>query len=219
MPGAIVARPPLFSLAGRTAPKGLLVDLAWLECDYHTLEPNPSEVEQLVQFGTSGHRGSPLRGTFTKATVLAITQAICDYRGMHRINGPLYMGKDTHALSGLAQDTAPDVLAGNEVETIIQRENGVTPTSVISRAIRTYSRHAKELADGIVITPSYNPLEDDGLKYNPTHGGPAGTGVTRWIEARANELLRKRNAGVRRLRIVRSGKLTTSWARQWSAAA
>ena len=155
---------------------------------------------QLVSFGTSGHRGSPLRGTFTEAHILAITQAICDYRRGQGIDGPLYMGKDTHALSGPAQRTALEVLAANGVETIIQRDDGVTPTPVISRAILVYNRGRTEhLADGIVITPSHNPPEDGGFKYNPPNGGPADTDVTGWIQDRANELLRDGNAGVKRV--------------------
>ena len=154
----------------------------------------------MVSFGTSGHRGSPLHGTFTEAHILAITQAICDYRRSAGTDGPLYMGKDTHAVSDPAQRTALEVLAANNVETIIQRDNGVTPTPVISRAILAYNRGRKEhLADGIVITPSHNPPEDGGFKYNPTNGGPADTDVTRWVEDRANELLRGNNAGVKRM--------------------
>ena len=154
----------------------------------------------MVAFGTSGHRGSPLAGTFTEAHILAITQAICDYRAAHGTDGPLYLGKDTHALSAPAQRTALEVLAANGVETMIQRDDGVTPTPVISRAILVYNRGRSEhFADGIVITPSHNPPEDGGFKYNPLHGGPADTDVTRWIEGRANELLRNSNAGVKRL--------------------
>ena len=155
---------------------------------------------QLVSFGTSGHRGSPLRGSFTEAHILAITQAICDYRRGQGTDGPLYMGKDTHALSGPAQRTALEVLAANGVETIIQRDDGVTPTPVISRAILVYNRgRTQHLADGIVVTPSHNPPQDGGFKYNPTNGGPADTEVTRWVENRANELLRGGNAGVKRM--------------------
>jgi phosphoglucomutase len=154
----------------------------------------------MVSFGTSGHRGSPLSGTFTEAHILAITQAICDYRRGQGIDGPLYMGKDTHAVSDPAQRTALEVLAANDVDTIIQLENGVTPTPVISRAILVYNRDRKQhLADGIVITPSHNPPEDGGFKYNPTNGGPADTDVTGWVEDRANELLRANNAGVKRV--------------------
>src|SRR5262249_54381177 len=146
------------------------------------------------------HRGSPLRGSFTEAHILAITQAICDYRRSQGTDGPLHMGKDTHALSGPAQRTALEVLAANDVETVIQQNDAVTPTPVISRAILVFNRDRKEhLADGIVVTPSHNPPEDGGFKYNPTNGGPADTNVTEWVENRANELLRKRNSGVKRI--------------------
>src|SRR6266571_4653422 len=187
-------------LAGKPAPKELLVDVARLEREYFERRPDMSDPNQMVSFGTSGHRGSPLRGTFTEAHILAITQATCDYRRAHGTDGPLYMGKDTHALSDPAQRTALEVLAANGVETIIQKDNGVTPTPVISRAILVYNRGREEhLADGIVITPSHNPPEDGGFKYNPTNGGPADTDVTQWIEHRANELLRGGNAGVKRV--------------------
>ena len=150
-----------------------------LEREYFERKPDLDDPNQLVSFGTSGHRGSSLRGTFTEAHILAITQAICDYRRAQGIDGPLYMGKDTHALSGPAQRTALEVLAANDVETIIQRDDGVTPTPVISRAILVYNRGRNEhLADGIVVTPSHNPPEDGGFKYNPTNGGPADTDVT-----------------------------------------
>jgi len=187
-------------LAGKPAPKELLVDLARLEEAYCEAHPDISDPNQLVIFGTSGHRGSPLHGTFTEAHILAITQAICDYRRGQGTDGPLYMGKDTHALSGPAQQTALSVLAANNVETIIQQNDGVTPTPVISRAILVYNRgRGEHLADGIVITPSHNPPEDGGFKYNPTNGGPADTEVTRWVEHRANDLLRAGNAGVKRV--------------------
>src|SRR6266480_3096209 len=188
------------ALAGRPAPKELLVDLARLEREYFERRPDVSDPNQIVAFGTSGHRGSPFAGTLTEAHILAITQAICDYRLAHGTDGPLYMGKDTHALSSPAQCTALEVLAANGVETIIQPNNGVTPTPVISRAILVYNGGRKEhFADGIVITPSHNPPEDGGFKYNPVNGGPADTDVTHWIEDRANELLRNRNAGVKRV--------------------
>ena len=154
-------------LAGKPAPKELLVDLAVLEHEYYARQPDVSNPNQLISFGTSGHRGSPLRGTFTEAHILAITQAICDYRSRKATDGPLYMGKDTHALSGPAQRTALEVLAANGVETIIQRDDGVTPTPVISRAILVYNRgRMKHRCDGIVITPSHNPPDDGGFKYN-----------------------------------------------------
>src|ERR1700688_2307825 len=201
MPGDIgtQAIPKLSPLAGKPAPKEMLVDVAQLEREYFERRPDLGDPNQMVSFGTSGHRGSPLHGTFTEAHILAITQAICDYRRSVGTDGPLYMGKDTHAVSDPAQRTALEVLAANNVEAIIQRDNGVTPTPVISRAILVYNRGRKErLADGIVITPSHNPPEDGGFKYNPTNGGPAGTDVTSWVEDRANELLRGRNAGVKR---------------------
>ena len=178
-------------LAGKPAPKELLVDPSQLEHEYYERRPDLANPNQMVSFGTSGHRGSPLHGSFTEAHILAITQAICDYRRSHGYDGPLYMGKDTHGLSGPAQRTALEVLAGNGVETIIQKDDGFTPTPVISRAILVYNRNRKEHpADGIVITPSHNPPADGGFKYNPPNGGPADTDVTRWVERRANELLR-----------------------------
>ena len=181
----------LSPLAGKPAPTDLLVDVVRLEEEYRTRKVDPENHDQRVSFGTSGHRGTPLRGTFTEAHILAITQAICDYRRRQGINGPLYMGKDTHALSRPAQATALEVLAANGVETVIQRADGVTPTPVISRAILVHNRgRTQRLADGIVVTPSHNPPEDGGFKYNPPNGGPADTDVTRWIENRANELLR-----------------------------
>src|SRR5437016_10132021 len=184
-------------LAGKPAPKELLVDLARLEREYFEHWPDMSDRNQWVSFGTSGHRGSSLRGTFTEAHILAITQAICDYRRDQGTDGPLLMAKDTHAVSEPAQRTALEVLAANAVETVIQRDDGVTPTPVISRAILTYNRGRKDhLADGIVITPSHNPPEDGGFKYNPTNGGPADTDVTSWVQDRANELLRGGNRGV-----------------------
>ena len=194
-------------LAGQPAPKEMLVDLARLEREYYERRPDLGDPNQLVSFGTSGHRGSSLRGTFTEAHILAITQAICDYRRSRNITGPLHMGKDTHALSGPAQHTALEVLAGNGVETIIQRNNGVTPTPVISRAILAHNRGRKErLGDGIVITPSHNPPEDGGFKYNPPNGGPADTDVTRWVQERANDLLRSGNAEVNRMPFARAIK-------------
>src|SRR6201998_2941614 len=186
-------------LAGKPAPKEMLVDLARLERAYYEHTPDVGNPDERVSFGTSGHRGSPLRGSFTEAHILAIAQAICDYRRAQSTDGPLYMGKDTHAVSGPAQRTALEVLAANEVQTIIQRDDGFTPTPVISHAILVYNRSRSEhLADGIVITPSHNPPEDGGFKYNPTHGGPADIDVTQWVENRANELLRNGNRGVKR---------------------
>jgi phosphoglucomutase len=187
-------------LAGKAAPKEMLVDVARLEREYYARKPDTGDPSQLVSFGTSGHRGSPLTGSFTEAHIVAITQAICDYRRAQGIDGPLHMGKDTHAVSGPAQRTALEVLAANFVDTIIQRDDGVTPTPVISRAILVYNRDRKQhLADGVVVTPSHNPPEDGGFKYNPPNGGPADTDVTQWIQERANRLLRDGNAGVKRV--------------------
>jgi len=194
------SEPAISPLAGKPAPKELLIDVARLEKEYFERKPDVSDPNQLVAFGTSGHRGSPFHGTFTEAHILAITQAICDYRMAQGIDGPLYMGKDTHAISGPAQRTALEVLAANGVETVIQEKDGVTPTPVISRAILVYNRNRKEhLADGIVITPSHNPPEDGGFKYNPPNGGPADTDVTAWVQNRANDLLRAGNKAVVRI--------------------
>ena len=190
-------------LAGKPAPKEMLVDLFRLEREYFERQPDLDNPTQRVSFGTSGHRGSSLHGSFTEAHILAITQAICDYRRSHATDGPLYMGKDTHALSGPAQHTALEVLAANGVPTIIQRDDGFTPTPVISHAILVHNRSRHDrLADGIVITPSHNPPEDGGLKYNPTNGGPADTDVTEWIEHRANELLSNRNVEMKRVSLA-----------------
>jgi len=184
---SVSGEPTISPLAGKPAPKELLVDVARLEKEYFERRPDLGDPNQLVSFGTSGHRGSPLRGTFNEAHILAITQAICEYRHEQGTDGPLYMGKDTHAVSEPAQRTALEVLAANNVETIIQQGDGITPTPVISRAILVYNRSRKEhLADGIVITPSHNPPEDGGFKYNPPNGGPADTDVTRWVENRAS---------------------------------
>ena len=187
-------------LAGKPAPAELLVDLARLERAYFEDRPDLSDPAQLVAFGTSGHRGSALRGSFNEPHILAMTQAICDWRRRAGIDGPLYMGKDTHALSGPAQQTALEVLAANGIETVVQERDGFTPTPVISRAILVHNRGRKEhLADGIVVTPSHNPPEDGGFKYNPPNGGPADTDVTGWVQDRANQMLRAGNAGVRRV--------------------
>jgi len=188
------------SLAGKPAPKEMLVDVTRLVREYYARPPDVSDPTQLVSFGTSGHRGSSLRGSFNEAHILAVAQAICDYRRGQGIDGPLYMGKDTHALSGPAQQTALEVLAANGVETVIQNADGVTPTPVISWRILLENRGRTEhLADGIVVTPSHNPPEDGGFKYNPPNGGPADTDVTGWIQDRANALLRDGNAGVRHM--------------------
>jgi phosphoglucomutase len=186
-------------LAGKQAPQEILVDLTRLEREYYDKKPDTNDPSQLVSFGTSGHRGSSLSGTFNEVHILATTQAICDFRQSQGTNGPLFMGKDTHGLSGPAQRTALQVLAANGVETIIQRDEGFTPTPVISHAILTHNKGRKEgLADGIVVTPSHNPPEDGGFKYNPPNGGPADTHVTRWIQDRANHIMRAGGLGVKR---------------------
>jgi phosphoglucomutase len=201
----------LSPLAGKPAPKEMLIDVARLDREYHERKPDLNDPSQRVAFGTSGHRGTSLNGTLTEAHILAITQAICDYRHAQGIDGPLYMGKDTHALSGPAQRTALEVLAANGVETIIQRDDGFTPTPVISRAILVYNRGRKDhQADGIVITPSHNPPEDGGFKYNPPNGGPADTDVTSWIQDRANTLLRADNSGVKRVPFASAIKAATT---------
>ena len=198
-------------LAGKPAKRESLVDVARLEKAYFERLPDFQDPNQLVSFGTSGHRGSPFQGTFTEEHILAITQAICDYRQSRGTDGPLYMGKDTHALSAPAQRTALEVLAANNVETVIQQNDGVTPTPVISRAILVYNRNPKKRsADGIVITPSHNPPEYGGFKYNLPNGGPADTEVTHWVEARANELLRAGNVGVNRLPFSKAIKASTT---------
>src|ERR1700761_6334141 len=195
----------LSPLAGKPAPAEMLVDLGRLEQDYFAGRPDPADPAQRVSFGTSGHRGSSFNGSFTEAHILAITQAICDYRRSQGVTGPLFMGKDTHALSAPAQRTALEVLAANGVTTVIQPEDGFTPTPVISHAILTYNRGRKDgLGDGVVITPSHNPPEDGGFKYNTTNGGPADTDVTGWIQDRANDLLRAKNTGVKRVPIARA---------------
>jgi phosphoglucomutase len=177
-------------LAGKPAPSDILIDVNEIEKAYYEGQPDADNPQQLVSFGTSGHRGSPLDGTLNEAHILAITQAICDYRAGKKISGPLFVGKDTHAVSGPAQRTALEVLAANRVETVIQRGDGYTPTPSISRAILTHNRSKKDVvADGIVVTPSHNPPADGGFKYNPPQGGPADTDVTDWIQQRANDLL------------------------------
>jgi phosphoglucomutase len=202
----------LHPLAGQPAPAALLIDVAQLERDYYQRTPNVGDPNQLVSFGTSGHRGTSRDGTFTDTHILAISQAICEYRRAQRIDGPVLVGKDTHALSGPAQRTALEVLAANGVEAIIQRDDGVTPTPVISHAILVYNRGRKEhLADGIIITPSHNPPEDGGFKYNPPNGGPADTDATGWIQDRANALLRAGNAGVRRVPFEQALKAATTY--------
>jgi phosphoglucomutase len=187
-------------LAGQKATVAMLIDVTVLEKAYFNRLPDPANPSELVSFGTSGHRGSPLEGTFTETHILAITQAICDFRKKEGITGPLFMGKDTHAVSRPAEHSALEVLAANDVSVVIHRNDGFTPTPVISHAILTYNLGRTEgFADGIVVTPSHNPPADGGFKYNPPGGGPADTETTGWIQNRANDLLRQGTIGVRRV--------------------
>jgi phosphoglucomutase len=187
-------------LAGKPAPREMLVDVDRLLAAYEAEAPDPADPAQAVAFGTSGHRGSSLRRSFNRNHILAVVQATCEQRARAGIDGPLFLGKDTHALSEPAERTALEVLAGNGVETFVAGGDGFTPTPVVSHAILCWNRgRTSGLADGIVVTPSHNPPEDGGIKYNPTHGGPADADVTGWIERRANELLRQGLREVRRL--------------------
>jgi phosphoglucomutase len=202
---------PASPLAGKPAPAELLIDVNRVLREYHDRSPDVSDPQQLVAFGTSGHRGTSLNGTFTEAHILAITQAVCEYRAAQGTTGPLYMGKDTHALSGPAQKTALEVLAANGVETVIHERDRPTPTPVVSVAILNFNHGRKSgLADGIVITPSHNPPRDGGFKYNPPTGGPADVDATDWIQKRANNLLRAKNAGVKRVPYEQALKAATT---------
>jgi phosphoglucomutase len=186
--------------AGKVAPAEILIDVDKLVDAYFSKQPDVEDSEQLVSFGTSGHRGSSLAGSFNEAHILAVTQAICEYRKKEGITGPLFLGKDTHALSKPAERTALEVLAANDVLTSMQKDDGFVPTPGISRAILAANRGKRSgLADGIVVTPSHNPPADGGFKYNPPNGGPADTNVTGWIQDRANQLLRDGNRGVKRV--------------------
>lgn len=198
-------------LAGKPAPPSLLVDVAKLLAAYADLRPDPTEPAQRVAFGTSGHRGSPLRTSFNEWHVLAITQAICDYRKAKGIDGPLYIGFDTHALSQPAFESALEVLAANGVETMIAAQGEYTPTPAISHAILACNRgRSSGLADGIVITPSHNPPGDGGFKYNPQNGGPADTDITGWIQRRANALIEGGLNAVRRMPFPQARHATTT---------
>ena len=186
-------------LAGKPAPKSLLVDVAKLVSDYYALRPDPQEPSQRVMFGTSGHRGSSFERSFNEQHILAITQAICEHRARQGIDGPLFLGADTHALSTPAQATALEVLAANGIQTRIAAAGEYTPTPAISHAILTYNQaRTTGLADGIVVTPSHNPPDSGGFKYNPPNGGPADTDVTAWVEKRANALIEGELRGVAR---------------------
>lgn len=187
-------------LAGKPAPPESLIDPARLDRDFYAIKPDYENRRQRVAFGTSGHRGSAANGTFNEAHVAAIAQAICDHRRLKNIQGPLFLGKDTHALSRPAERTALEVLAANDVRVVLQRDDGYTPTPAISRAILIWNQAGKgATADGVVLTPSHNPPADGGFKYNPPHGGPAESEVTSWIQDRANALLREDNRAVLRV--------------------
>jgi phosphoglucomutase len=202
---------PNHPLAGQPVPTSMLVNIPRLLTAYYTEKPDPSLREQRVTFGTSGHRGSSFKLSFNEAHIAAIAQAIYEYRTMEHITGPLYLGMDTHALSEPAFASVLEVLAANAIQVRIDQEGGFTPTPVISHAILTYNRGRNSgLADGIVITPSHNPPEDGGIKYNPPHGGPADTGVTKWIEDRANDLMKADLHGVARLPYPRARRATTT---------
>src|ERR1700756_114051 len=190
--------------AGQPALPGDLVNVAKLVTAYYTVHPDPGEVVQRVSFGTSGHRGSAFSATFNEDHILATTQAICDYRARHGIDGPLYLGADTHALSEPAQASALEVLAAHGARVRVDSRSGYTPTPAVSRAILAHNSAGRgPQADGIVVTPSHNPPSDGGFKYNPPDGGPAGTDITRQIQDRANELLAAGLSGLRRIPLTR----------------
>ena len=194
-------------LAGQAVPESLRINVPRLVADYYTVTPDPAVPDQAVSFGTSGHRGSSFRASFNEAHILAITRAVCEFRRSKGIDGPLFVGMDSHALSEPAMRTVLEVLAADGVSARFQKGFGYTPTPIISHAILTHNKgRASGLADGMVITPSHNPPEDGGIKYNPPHGGPAGTDVTVWIEKRANELLASPGA-IARVPLARALKL------------
>jgi len=198
-------------LAGKLAPNELLIDVHQLISAYYNRHPDPTDPAQLVSFGTSGHRGTSLDGTFNEDHVLAICQALCEYRIAQKIDGPLFVGKDTHALSEPAERTAIEVFAANSVYVMYQSGKGFTPTPVISHAILTFNRGKKVgFADGVVITPSHNPPQDGGFKYNPPAAGPAGAEITKAIQTRANEILRNGLKEVKRLPLDRAYELPTT---------
>jgi phosphoglucomutase len=202
---------PVHELAGMPVPRELLVNVPRLVSAFYTTSPDPGDPGQRVAFGTSGHRGSSFKGSFNEEHILAVTQAVCEYRASNGIKGPLFLGMDTHALSEPAFRTALEVLAANAVETRIQQGMGYTPTPVISHAILAYNRgRTSGLADGIVITPSHNPPQDGGIKYNPPDGGPADTEVTRWIEVRANRIIETGLGEVRRVPVSRAMAASTT---------
>jgi len=191
--------------AGQPAQPEDLVDLPHLVTSYYSIEPDPDDVAQQVAFGTSGHRGSALNGAFNEAHILAITQAIVEYRAAHGVGGPLFIGRDTHGLSEPAWVSAIEVLAANDIVTAVDSADRYTPTPAVSHAILTYNRGRNDgLADGIVVTPSHNPPYDGGFKYNPPHGGPADSDATGAIAKRANEILRHGGSGVKRMPFARA---------------
>lgn len=197
-------------LAGKPAPQSILVNIPKLVSAYYTNHPDPSDKSQLVEFGTSGHRGTSLKNTFNEDHIFAITQAICEFRKSKGIAGPLFLGKDTHALSEPSFASAIEVLAANGIDILVQSDWGYTPTPVISHAILAHNRKKESAADGIVITPSHNPPEFGGFKYNPPSGGPADTEITALIQSRANELLREKNREVKMIpyeRALKSGRI------------
>ncbi len=190
----------LHPLAGKPAPRDLLVNIPRLISTYYTVRPDAADPAQRISFGTSGHRGSSLNGSFNENHILAVTQALCEYRQAARISGPIFIGLDTHALSEPAFITALEVFGANSTEIFIQEGRGYTPTPVISHAILNYNReHKTTQADGVVITPSHNPPEDGGFKYNPPSGGPAGSEITKIIENRANEILARELSKIKRI--------------------
>ena len=200
----------IHQLAGKLAPKSILTNIPLLISSYYTTQPDLANKEQIVAFGTSGHRGSSIHQTFNENHILAITAAICLYRQENKISGPLFIGMDTHALSEPAMITAIEVLAAYGVTTMVQPDHGYTPTPGISHAILTYNRNRQEgLADGIVVTPSHNPPTDGGFKYNPPNGGPADTQITNWIAAKANELLKNPDQ-IKRIPYARAIKAPTT---------
>ncbi len=190
--------------AGQPAEPADLVDVPRLVTAYYSEHPDPADPAQQVSFGTSGHRGSSLRNAFNSDHILAVTQALCDYRREQGVDGPLFLGRDTHALSTPAAVDALEVLAANDVTVLLDSRDGYTPTPAVSHAILTHNRgRTSALADGIVITPSHNPPDDGGFKYNPTHGGPADSDVTQWIQDRANAILAAGLKEVRRIPYAR----------------
>jgi phosphoglucomutase len=198
-------------LAGKPAPASILINVDELRGQYYSLHPDPSDPLQRVSFGTSGHRGTATKATFNEDHILAITQAIVEYRRGQGISGPLYIGMDSHALSAPAQRSALEVLAAHGIKVFVAQNDGYTPTPVISHAILTYNKGRKEgLADGIVITPSHNPPSDGGFKYNPPNGGPADTDITGWVQNRANDLLQSKLNGVQRLPYEQAIKAATT---------